>query len=74
MNLSLEEEVRKEFDEWFKAASVRDVDAVMSKIEHHAHSFEHQPLQYLGLGAIRRSCEERLPRRAGEGQMGYSRS
>jgi ketosteroid isomerase-like protein len=52
-----EQEIHREFEEWFKDASARDVDALMTKIADDAHSFEHQaPLQILGLDAIRTSC------------------
>jgi ketosteroid isomerase-like protein len=53
---SAEQEIRDEFEEWFRDAANRDVDALMTKIAEDAHSFEHQtPLEYVGADAIRRS-------------------
>jgi ketosteroid isomerase-like protein len=54
-----EEQIRKEFEEWFRDASAKDLDAVMTKIGDDALSYEHEtPLQYSGAAAIREVCRK----------------
>jgi ketosteroid isomerase-like protein len=56
--MSAEDEVRQTFEEWFRDAAAKDVDALMTKVADGVHAYEHQmPLQYEGVDAIRKSCE-----------------
>jgi ketosteroid isomerase-like protein len=53
-----EQEIREDFQSWFKAAAAKDTDAVMSHIAKDALSYEHDaPLQYKGEAAIREVCQ-----------------
>lgn len=57
-NTIAEDELRQEFEDWFRAASARDLDACMAKIADNAVSYEHDaPLQYVGVEAIRGVCQ-----------------
>lgn len=54
---SAEAAVRREFEEWFAAASAKDLNAVMTKIDDGVVSYEHEaPLQYKGADAVREVC------------------
>lgn len=58
MDKNAEQEVRKEFEEWFRDAAAKDLDAVMAKIAADAVSDEHEnPLVYVGSDAIRQVCQ-----------------
>lgn len=55
--MSAEDEVRKEFEEWFADAAKKDLDAVMTKIADDVVSYEHEaPLVYTGADAVRQVC------------------
>jgi len=57
MDGNAEEDVRREFEEWFRDAAAKDLDAVMTKIADDAISYEHEvPLVYRGADAIREVC------------------
>ncbi len=59
MNDAGEDEVRKEFETWFRAATFRDLDGLMTKIADDAVSYEHEaPLQHHGAPAIREVCRK----------------
>ena len=67
MSKTAEEEVRAEFEEWFRDASAKDLDAVMTKIADDAVSYEHHvPLVYKGADAIRQVCHEGFEAAKGE--------
>jgi len=54
-----ESAVRKQFEEWFAAASARDLDGMMSKIDDDVVSYEHDaPLVYRGAAAVRDVCRQ----------------
>jgi ketosteroid isomerase-like protein len=64
---SREDEIRREFEEWLKDASAKNLDAVMTKIADNALSYEHQaPLQYSGAAAIREVCRQGFEAARGE--------
>lgn len=55
--MTAEDEVRKEFEEWFADAAAKDLDAVMTKIADDVVSYEHEaPLVYTGAEAVRAVC------------------
>ncbi|WP_433330268.1 YybH family protein [Spirillospora sp. CA-294931] len=59
--MNAEQEIRREFDEWFRDAAARDLDAMMTKIADNAVSYEHEiPLAYTGVEAIREVCANGL--------------
>lgn len=54
-----EDEVRREFEAWFRDAAAKDLDAVMSKIAEGVVSYEHEaPLRYVGVDAVREVCRQ----------------
>ncbi len=58
MNKAAEQEIRREFEEWFRDSAARDLDALMEKIAEDAVSYEHDlPLQHVGVDAIRQVCQ-----------------
>jgi len=60
-------EVRKEFEEWLAAATKKDLDAVMTKIDDDIVSYEHDaPLQYDGAATVREVCRRGFEAMAGE--------
>lgn len=57
MSENAEAEIRREFEEWFRDAAAKDLDAVLTKIADDAVSYEHEaPLAYVGVGAIGEVC------------------
>ena len=59
MSDAAEDEIRKEFEAWFRAATFRDLDGVMSKISDDVVSYEHEaPLQHRGASAVREVCRK----------------
>jgi uncharacterized protein YndB with AHSA1/START domain/ketosteroid isomerase-like protein len=67
INSTAEEEIRREFEEWFADTSTRNLDGLMAKIADDALSYEHEaPLQVVGVPAIREVCRRGLEASSGE--------
>ncbi|MEU8251344.1 nuclear transport factor 2 family protein [Nonomuraea sp. NPDC048916] len=67
MSKTAEKEIRDHFEEWFRDAAAKDLDAVMTKIADDAVSYEHDaPLVCTGAPAIREVCRQGFDVMAGE--------
>ncbi|AVT31180.1 DUF4440 domain-containing protein [Plantactinospora sp. BC1] len=54
-----EQEIRREFAEWFRDSAAKDLDAVMTKIAPDVVSYEHAaPLVHRGADAVREVCRQ----------------
>ncbi|HET7715317.1 MAG TPA: nuclear transport factor 2 family protein [Bauldia sp.] len=52
-----EKEIRRDFDDWFRDAARKDLDAVMTRIAPDIVSYEHDaPLVYRGADSVREVC------------------
>jgi uncharacterized protein (TIGR02246 family) len=70
MRQVVEDEIRREFEEWFRSASAKDLDATMSRIADDVVSFEHEaPLRYVGIDAVREVCRQGFEVMRGELQV-----
>ncbi|MFC5754057.1 YybH family protein [Actinomadura rugatobispora] len=64
-----EEEVRRVHREWSRGTAEKDLDAMMAHIAEDVVSYEHEePLQYVGVEAVREVCERNLD--AGGAEVG----
>lgn len=59
MSPSDEQQIRDIFTGWFEATARKDVDGAMRNVDANIVSYEHDaPLQYLGVDAVRRVCQQ----------------
>ena len=67
MSSSTEQEIRREFEQWFREAAAKDLDGVMAHIADDVVSYEHDaPLQYVGAAGVREVCRRGFDAAAGD--------